>query len=67
MGLTDSDMPESPVSAAEQMAIGWHEGFSALMHAGFTREEAFKLVRTQWDLYWGVAYADMADSKHQED
>lgn len=36
----------------QEAAIGIHEGFLAYVRAGFTRDEALKIVLTQMSLVW---------------
>jgi hypothetical protein len=48
-------LPEDPVSQILAMAIMHHEMFSAYMDAGFSRHEAFELVKVNVCAYIAAA------------
>ena len=43
-------MPKDPDTPARRTAIAWHECMLAFMEAGFTREEAFEMARTNYEV-----------------
>ncbi len=48
------EMPPSPVSPTRQMFIELNEAMEEAIRAGFSRDEAFQLIRPMHDTSWSA-------------